>query len=348
MNTKQPEHPAYLTPASIPGRMRSKAAACCLCTVLGLMLVAPALAQTLNQLPVLESFPYPESERLGFTNASGGSGIIWNIGNSTGSFSPVTSNLCALTYPGLLSTNQGEVVGSTFNVSPTSNRNRGAAFNSVSNGSVYVSLLLNIKAYPVSTKYFFALLNAGLGTSNPNPGQAALGMFVDSLGQLSLSKASETPTLLTTTAPLALNSTYLIILRYTFNTNGPNDDEVSLWLNPTGFGAGEGSLPAPSLTTTNGGNDQTAVGSLMIVHRIGANNPGGTNFFDEVRIGTNWATVTPASGTPGNVFNVRAAAPTATPHRSRSGSPAPISPWITGCSRIRFSLERSFPGPVRR
>ena len=44
-----------------------------------------------------------------------------------------------------------------------------------------------------------------------------------------------------------LNTTYLIVVKYTFNTGTTTDDEVKLWINPVL----DGTEP-PSVTLTNG------------------------------------------------------------------------------------------------
>lgn len=88
--------------------------------------------------------------------------------------------------------------------------------------------------------------------------------------------------------PLNLGQTYLVVVQYRFQS-GSNNDLVSLWLNP----ATGGSEPAPDLLISTGGdgNDSTGIGRCYFY--------GGSSVSaDELRIGSEWADVTPFGGTP--------------------------------------------------
>ncbi|MDW8308060.1 MAG: immunoglobulin domain-containing protein [Verrucomicrobiales bacterium] len=89
-------------------------------------------------------------------------------------------------------------------------------------------------------------------------------------------------------APLAVGQTYLVVVKYLFVT-GSNNDVVSFWLNP----ATGGSEPPADLAISTGGdgNDSTGIGRCYFY--------GGTSTSaDELRIGSEWADVTPSGGTP--------------------------------------------------
>jgi len=74
---------------------------------------------------------------------------------------------------------------------------------------------------------------------------------------------------------------------------GAGNDIVDLWVNPppATFGVDEASVPPPSATATDGGEDSSNTGPGRFYLASGANAT-----FDELRIGTNWADVTPPAG----------------------------------------------------
>src|SRR6202012_1421467 len=114
-------------------------------------------------------------------------------------------------------------------------------------------------------------------SSTPSPtGGAAV--WVNQLGQLQISKtaaASTGPPATNTTTPLVLNTSYLVVLAYSFGT-GPN--QVSLWLNPTSLG---GAAPAPTIFTTNNAN-AAMINEIALFAPSGA--PVMTNMLDDIRV----------------------------------------------------------------
>jgi PEP-CTERM putative exosortase interaction domain len=87
----------------------------------------------------------------------------------------------------------------------------------------------------------------------------------------------------------SLGETVFLVGSYQFNA-GTGDDVSSLWINPSSSTFGKVSAPTATLTAT-GGADMGALSQFIL--RGGATSPAGT--FDELRIGTSWADVTPAA-----------------------------------------------------
>jgi hypothetical protein len=81
----------------------------------------------------------------------------------------------------------------------------------------------------------------------------------------------------------------LIVGSYTFNTGTGSDDVSQLWIHPTSLG---GADPTGSLTST-AGNDLTAIASVVLLDRSTAE-PKAADF-DELRVGTSFADVTPTT-----------------------------------------------------
>jgi autotransporter-associated beta strand protein len=136
----------------------------------------------------------------------------------------------------------------------------------------------------------------GNNSGTPNPGSGA-SVWVTSLGQLKVGKNNSTTPAATVTSPLVISNTYLVVLAYRFQTNA---DEVDLWVNPTSLG-NNGNVPPPTIFTTNNA-DSAMIQSVCLY--APSSTPIMTNLFDEIRVDTNWAGVTPNSCSPGNVYNV--------------------------------------------
>ena len=119
---------------------------------------------------------------------------------------------------------------------------------------------------------------------------AAASIWLDSSSQLQISKSSSAglPTSATTSALSA--GTHLIVVRYTFDASNP--DEFALWLDPGSLG---GSAPTPDLTEL-GGTDLAGISSFWLTKgTVGWIAAVTDLYFDELRLGTTWAQVTPTA-----------------------------------------------------
>jgi hypothetical protein len=83
-----------------------------------------------------------------------------------------------------------------------------------------------------------------------------------------------------TTLSYLLNTTYLIVVKYTFNTGSTTDDEVKLWVNPVL----NGTEPASDLTQTDTGTDADSLSFFAL--RQATNGPG--LVFGGLRVATTW------------------------------------------------------------
>ncbi len=263
-----------------------------LTAALGLFLLPNARA--LSPVPFYEPFPstYTEGEALGGTT----SGSVWDTGNSATSSGAKIRAAAAMSYPGLVTT-----AGSSGIISGTgTGKNRGATLSatSLTNVTMYASFLLNLQANAPGNR-ILACLASTTGTG-PN---VSAGVIINSLNQLQISKNSATVPATNVTYSLPTNSTFLVVLRYKFNP-GTADDEVALWLNPTSLG-NDGSIPAPTLVTTNGSDSTTPVIQAFYFMQPSSGLSSIFSFWmDEVRVATNWAGVTPPSCSPGASYNL--------------------------------------------
>ncbi len=238
-------------------------------------------AHALQALPVAESLPYTKNANLG---SAGGGDSVWSLGGSPGSGLTV-SNTAALTYSGLATSS-----GSGVSLSGTSSRNRGIQFSPQGNADgtmVYCSFLLQVRATPSGNRLTACLHGSTSMTTGP-----ALALFVNSSRRLGIARAASSPAALSS-LDLGSNVTHLIVARYTFKI-GSGNDQVDLWVDPASLGDNQ-NIPAFDASMTTGGSDASSLQSFFL------NTPssgGGAIWVDEVRIGTNWAQVTPTSGVP--------------------------------------------------
>jgi hypothetical protein len=239
---------------------------------------------------------YTEAERLGGTSSVG----TWAIGNSPGTGSAEIHASAALTYPGLNPPGNASGKGILSTGIPSSGRDRGVSIVptetlGATNPTLYASFLMNIQAAPVTNSRLLAGFRSDPGSGGFTP---RLGVTLTPNLELALNHNSLTPTSGNSSA-LSLNTTYLVVMGINWNGGNLNDDEVSLWINPTSLGGP--TPPAADLTSSLGGDglaNPDFGGFYFILRSVAAQNGGGTYFFDEARVGRSWADVTPSAAIP--------------------------------------------------
>ena len=93
------------------------------------------------------------------------------------------------------------------------------------------------------------------------------------------------------TTNLTAGQTAFVVVRQQMISAATNDDIITVWINPdtNTFGLDEGSIPAASVSTSDGNEDTSGTGPGRFYLR------GGTGYdFDEFRVATTWAEVTPS------------------------------------------------------
>jgi hypothetical protein len=268
-----------------------------------LALMTACLLPSVGQAQALfyETFPgaYTEGELLGGTSTGG----TWNSGNGTGSSSAKIRQFAAMSYPSLVTEpTNAPSRGLQSGVGATKNRSATFATQPGTNGSVYVSFLFKLMTNNPTSPRLFASLSSSLGTGPT----VDAGLFLDTSDHLLIGK---NPSISSLTLPVSANTfslspsnTYLIVMRYKYNAGANTNDEVALWVNPTFLGTT--TVPAPNVVVTNGSDTSTSMaGFSYLSPSAGLNVP--VNFFmDEIRVGTNWADVTPTNSIAGSIYNV--------------------------------------------
>jgi hypothetical protein len=243
---------------------------------------------------------YP-SVRLG----TGNSLTVWSVGGGQGVGSPLIIGAAGLSYPGLGDPAAPASAGVYIRTNNTTGgRSRGAIFQSQNSGKIYASFLLKLETPPDLDRRLFVILTDGTVVQ---PTGGPLGVWIETDGRISISKSVNSPNTPTAQpAPVATSpnplgtGTHLIVVRYTFNPDA-GDDEVALWIDPTGgqLGVAEGSVPTPTISGTTG-TDAAAIAAFYEFHP--STEIPVSLIFDEVRVGLTWAAVTPAGAVCNSAF----------------------------------------------
>ena len=302
-----PTHMNSTTP-SIPLKNRPDRRSLAACAGLALTLLGLQTASAQQALPFYEPFPgtYVNGEYLGSNtgvsgSTSGGtSGINWNFGNSLSSSCARVENYAALEYPSLVNT---DATAQSFGLSSyykdtSSTKDRGASLTITAGQTLYASCLINVQSNNILSQTFpapFFGLSPSSASAGSSVSQSGAVAYFNAAGQLQIAKNSSTPAT-NTTYSLTTSNTHLVVIRYKYNPGAP--DEVDLWLDPTALG-NNGIVPAPTISTTNNAN-VTSFGSVAY-YQLGAPS---VFYLDEVRVGYNWADVTPTNAAPGKIYAV--------------------------------------------
>ena len=170
----------------------------------------------------------------------------------------------------------------------------------VNSGTVYFSVLFNLLSYggwsggPVTAGAQVCALTA---TDNSTfRVQVLVKSNTPSTYLIGVQKGGAGSTSTFSTNPVNLGSTILLVGKYDF-TQTPNP--ATLWINPSNavFGNSE---PATGFITTTNGTDNLGIDRFNFRQNVltGSSSVPGSMQWDELRVGTNWASVTPAGVPP--------------------------------------------------
>ena len=221
-------------------------------------------------LPFYDPLNYSEGQL--YTVGAG----VWDAGGNAGNELTV-SNVATLTAPTGLTNASGK--GIRWTPSGTARRSL-VQFAGGTNGSLYASFLLNVASAPSSAR-----LVAYFDSSTSQPSSPQLGFFVGT-STLGLGKKASAPAATAATG----SGTQLVVLRYTFT--GTSSDTVDFWVNPDSSTFGTAAPPAATGSTSGANN----VATVPYFGLYAASGSGPTVYLDEIRLGTNWAQVTPPGG----------------------------------------------------
>ncbi len=227
------------------------------------------------QLLLEENFDYPVGDSLGAHGWKTHSGGITNT---------VKVSSSSITYSGYASSgigNETSLLASGADVNRT--------FTAQTTGAVYASFLVNVKTAAASGDYFFHFGQTVMGTTFKGK------LFVKSnaSSKIAFGTSFGSNTGNYTNFDYDLNTTYLIVLKYSLNSGSSSDDQISVFINPI-LGNAE---PTPTISNTDVPAEIPSVGSIALRQGNSANAP--TLLIDGIRVANTWAdAVKPAIITP--------------------------------------------------
>lgn len=227
---------------------------------------------------------------VGQTNAAGRG---WTAAGPSGDNIVIASG--NLTVPGLAAFTGNSI---SFGVSTGPS----ARFNlpsSITSGAIYYSFAFqvnNLGSLNTSGGFFAAFNNAtGTQTNIPTAVAACVQTRLSGSGYNIGLKGAVGGSVFDTNVYSA-GQTVFVVGSYTINTASNNDDTAALWINPAPSSFGLPNSPAPTLTTVSGGDISGEDIASFVFFRRDSSNTGlepAALTADELRIGTNWASVTP-------------------------------------------------------
>jgi len=245
--------------------------------------------------PFYEPFNYPAGANLGGQTSP--NYLVWSdVGTSTtGPYVTIQSNNLAVA--GLMAPSGKSIRFGGLGRSSRLSFPAGAPFTT---GTLYYSFALQVLDITglSSSGVFIAGFNNSIGTQTNQPTVVGTRLYVRSTNggfNLAVAKNSSTTTdWVWDPRTFTTNQILFIIGSYTFNNTNSSDDVSMMWINPDSSTFGATNAPTNALLATNG-SDITAnqIASFVFLQR--ATNEPPAMIADELRIGTNWASVTPVT-----------------------------------------------------
>ena len=220
-----------------------------------------------------EGFSYPAGSSLAANPP-------WS-GNSGPSVEVVSGNLT------LANLQDSAPSGNMLQISGGTSRTvyRNFSSNAVAGGAVYCSALIRCSQLPTNSQFLASLLPAGSTSRNRDTDPLALSVTSGGSGyRFSLSSAGGDSS--TGGVGLTTNSTHFIVLKYLFGSTG----QASMYVDP----APGGVEPSSATISPEQGDSGTGAANLQVLLLQASSSVGqGVFDLDTIRVGTNWADVTP-------------------------------------------------------
>ncbi len=266
--------------------------------------------KTSSQILMDENFNYPAGDSIGAY------GWVYNSG---------TTNTILVATPGL--TYAGYPLSNIGNSCRIKNNGNDAykQTDSTLTGSVYVSFMVRFDSVQANGgDYFFALL-----PNNSTSNYTARLFAKDTLGgvYLGITKGAIASNPITwSTTTYARNTTYLIVVKYTFLSGTSTDDEIRMYIFSSGIPGTEPGTPTVGPVT---GTSTDAPNISRVALRQGSNSIAPTLNIDGIRVFRSWS----------NIVGITPISTIAENFSLAQNYPNPFNP----STKINFSVpERSF------
>lgn len=224
---------------------------------------------------LVEDFTYPVGSLLTLNN------WVAHSGAGSNSIATVSPGLSVTGYP---SSGVGNAAGMT-----TTGEDVNRGFVPVTSGPVYAGFMVRLTEASTDAAggYFFHLGPDPVGTTFR--GRVFAKKDASNNVAFGISKAlTAAADVQYTPFSYALNTTYLLVVKYTI-VDGPTNDTVQLFVLSTA----PGTEPSPTLTATDTSQTDVAIGTASL--RQGATATAPTLSIDGIRIGTSWASIMTAT-----------------------------------------------------
>jgi len=225
------------------------------------------------QVLFTEQFDYPVGDSLtahGWTAHSGTTQLLVTSGN--------------LTYPGYWTQS-----GQSALITSAASQDVNHTFTAPTSGSVYAALLINVTNATTTGDYFFHFMT---GTTT-FAGRVYIKKDATDATKFTIGvlKGSSAASTVYSPVLMSMNTTHLIVLKYTINSGSTTDDVVSLYVNPATSSEGTPTVVASDVTST----DLTSVGTIAL--RQGSASVASTLTVDGLRVASSWADAIGFTGT---------------------------------------------------
>jgi hypothetical protein len=241
---------------------------------------APQVDKTVSGTVNCASAAFPFIDNFDYTIASKLTDNCWAAHSGAGS-NPIAVAANSISYPDYLSSGIGNEVA----IGAAGGEDVNRTFTAQTSGSVYASFLVNVTSSKAAGDYFFHLGETPV--SSIFDGRIFIKKDASTTNfAFGLNKAATAGTLAYTGFNYVPGTTYLVVLKYTFNTGSTTDDAVSLYVNPV-LNAVE---PSPLLTVTDAASaDLTKVDFVALRQGNSSNSP--ALKFDGLRVSTVWTDI---------------------------------------------------------
>jgi len=230
--------------------------------------VSGTVACAAAAFPFVENFDYTASTLL--------SANCWNV-HSTGA-NPITVATSSISYPGYLSSGIGNEITLVTGTGEDVNR----TFTAQTSGVLYASFLVNVSSATTTGDYFFHIGQSVIGTSF----KGRIFVKKDALNNIAFGIAQSTTSANYTAFSYALNTTYLVVLKYSI-VSGTANDIASIYINPA-LNAAE-PVSGWITNTDAAGTDLTEVGTVALRQGGATSDP--ALKLDGIRVSNTWADI---------------------------------------------------------
>lgn len=212
--------------------------------------------------------------------------------NGWTAYSGVGTNALTVTSPGLTYTGHpGSGVGNAVSMTNTG-EDANRTFTTATTGSVYMSFLVSLSAAQTGDYFAGVFQSTSVFPLRVYAKSDGAGGF-----QFGMSKSNSTVSY--ETSSRTFGTTYLVVVKYTFNAATTTDDVLDLWVNPA-LGGPETTPTIANVTGTS--TDATGISAVFL--RQGGSGSASTQQVDAILAGTTWAQVTPGGSTASPAFTL--------------------------------------------